>query len=114
MYCRKCGTQNDDNAYRCIKCGEILQHAGGDGGTPPLQRIPNYLAQSILVTLFCCLPLGIPAIVFSAQVNGKIQAGDIQGAMESSRKAKMWGWWSFGIGIVATIVYVLVMVVAEM
>jgi len=52
--------------------------------------------------------------VFSAQVNGKIQAGDIQGAMESSRKAKMWGWWSFGIGIVATIVYVLVMVVAEM
>jgi len=92
MYCRKCGTQNDDNAYKCVKCGEILQHTGGGGGsgTTP-QQIPNYLAQSILVTLLCCLPLGIPAIVFSAQVNGKIQAGDIQGAMESSRKAKMWG-----------------------
>ncbi|MCZ7593199.1 MAG: CD225/dispanin family protein [Kiritimatiellae bacterium] len=106
MYCRKCGTQNDDNAYKCVKCGEILQHTGGGGGsgTAP-QQIPNYLAQSILVTLLCCLPLGIPAIVFSAQVNGKVQAGDIQGAMEASRKAKMWGWWSFGVGILVGIIY---------
>ncbi len=104
MYCRKCGTQNDDNAYRCLKCGEILQHVAGCGGAPP-QKIPNYLAQSILVTLFCCLPLGIPAIVFSAQVNDKIQAGDVQGAMEASRKAKMWGWWSFGVGLAVGILY---------
>jgi len=110
MYCRKCGTENDDNAYGCVKCGEVLQPVGSGGA--PLKRIPNYLAQSILVTLFCCLPLGIPAIVFSAQVNGKIQAGDIQGALESSRKAKMWGWWSFGIGLVGVILYFLVMVVA--
>lgn len=109
MYCRKCGTQNDDNAYKCVKCGEILQQAGG-GRTPP-QTIPNYLAQSILVTLLCCLPLGIPAIVFSAQVNGKIQAGDIQGAMEASRKAKMWGWWSFGVGLAVSIAYILFYVV---
>lgn len=25
MYCPKCGTQNADNAYRCTKCGIILQ-----------------------------------------------------------------------------------------
>lgn len=25
MYCPKCGTQNDDNAFRCIKCGTIIQ-----------------------------------------------------------------------------------------
>ena len=25
MYCPKCGTQNDDNAFRCIKCNEIIQ-----------------------------------------------------------------------------------------
>lgn len=52
--------------------------------------------------------------MFSAQVNGKIQAGDIQGAMESSRKAKMWGWWSFGVGLVVTILYVLFFFIAEM
>jgi hypothetical protein len=25
MYCPKCGTENDDNAFRCIKCSEIIQ-----------------------------------------------------------------------------------------
>ena len=25
MYCPKCGTQNDDNAFRCIRCSEIIQ-----------------------------------------------------------------------------------------
>jgi hypothetical protein len=102
MYCRKCGSQNDDNAQRCVKCGEPLQQAAA-ASTPV--KIPNYLAQSIIVTILCCLPLGIPAIVFAAQVNSKIQAGDIQGAMEYSRKAKMWCWWSFGVGLVTSIAY---------
>ena len=101
MYCKKCGTQNDDNAYKCVNCGEELQHVA----TSSSSNIPTYLAQSILVTLLCCLPLGIPAIVYAAQVNGKIQIGDTEGAMESSRKAKMWCWWSFGIGIVVSILW---------
>ena len=25
MYCPKCGSQNDDNAYRCKSCSEIIQ-----------------------------------------------------------------------------------------
>ncbi len=107
MYCKKCGTQNDDNAYKCAKCGEILQHTAG-GGAPP-QQIPNYLAQSILVTLFCCLPLGIPAIVLSAQVNGRIAAGDIHGAMAASRMAKKFGWWAFGAGLGGILFYVIIM-----
>jgi hypothetical protein len=104
MYCRKCGTQNIDNAFKCISCGNLLHE-----GTSPLmqQQIPNYLVQAILVTLFCCLPLGIPAIVFAAQVNSKVQAGDIQGAMDSSGKAKLWTWLAFGLGIVFFILYIL-------
>ena len=73
------------------------------GSTPSPVAIPNYLVQSILVTIFCCVPLGIPAIIFASQVNGKIAAGDIQGATESSRKAKMWCWRTFWIGLVANI-----------
>ncbi len=103
MYCRKCGNQNDDNAYKCIRCGEVLQQVNNSGVLSV--AIPNYLAQSILVTLLCCLPFGIPAIVYSAQVNGKIQAGDIQGAVDSSKKAKMWGWISFGVGLLVSIGY---------
>ncbi len=101
MYCRKCGAQNDDTANNCIKCGEVLQQA-----VDTTQNIPNYLVQSILVTLFCCLPLGIPAIVFAAQVNGKVQAGDITGALSSSKNAKMWCWIAFGLGLLGIIGYI--------
>jgi hypothetical protein len=35
MYCQRCGERNDENAYRCVKCGEIVQ-------VPPVgQAIPQ-------------------------------------------------------------------------
>jgi hypothetical protein len=76
----------------------------GLGATPTGAKIPNYLVQSILVTLCCCLPFGIPAIVYAAQVNSKQAAGDLAGALDSSQKAKMWCWIGFGIGLAANLV----------
>ena len=71
----------------------------------PQPKISNYLVPAILSTIFCCLPFGIAAIVFAAQVNTKLAAGDVAGAQESARKAKMWCWLSFGIGIVVMIIW---------
>ena len=56
------------------------------------------------LTLCCCLPFGIVSIVYAAQVNSKVQAGDIQGALDASGKAKMWCWIGFGIGLVANLI----------
>lgn len=115
MFCRQCGAENPDTASRCIKCAAVLQNAGGTPPPPrpmPQQSVPNYLVQSILTTLFCCLPLGIVAIVFAAQVNGKLQAGDYAGAVDSSNKAKMFSWISFGIGLVIGIFYLIGMIAA--
>jgi hypothetical protein len=67
--------------------------------------VPNYLVQAILTTIFCCLPFGIVAIVFAAQVNGKLAAGDYAGAVQTSKQAKMWCWISFGIGLAAILAY---------
>jgi hypothetical protein len=66
------------------------------GGGPPAAggTLPNYMVQSILVTIFCCLPLGIAAIVFAAQVNSKLAAGDYAGAVEASKKAKQFSTWA--------------------
>jgi hypothetical protein len=71
-------------------------------------NIPNYLVQSILVTLCCgCgLPFGIVAIVNAAQVNSKLSAGDIAGARRASDSAKMWSWIGFGVGIVTQLIAV--------
>ena len=60
--------------------------------------VPNYLIPAI-ISLFCCLPLGIVGVIFAAQVNGKVAAGDIQGAMESSRKAKLFSYIGLGLGL---------------
>ena len=69
--------------------------------------VPNYLVQAILVTLFCCVPFGVVAIVFAAQVNGKLRAGDRIGATRASNNAKMWCWAAFGCGIAAGVLWLL-------
>lgn len=75
------------------------------------QNVPNYLVQSILVTIFCCLPSGIAAIIFSSQVNTKLAVGDYDGARESSRKAKLWCWVSFAIGGGIGIIYAIIIAI---
>jgi hypothetical protein len=74
--------------------------------------VPNYLVQSILVTLFCCIPFGIVAIVFASQVNSKLAAGDYQGAVQASNSAKLWSWVAFGCGAAAVLLYILMMIIA--
>lgn len=99
MYCPNCGAQNDDNVTYCTNCGNALQRISTpnvDVPSPPQSQgqalVPHYLAQAILTTLFCCLPFGIVSIVFAAQVNGKLAAGDRVGALQSSQNAKAWAW----------------------
>ena len=72
-------------------------------------NVPNYLVPAIL-SLFCCWPLAIVAIIFAAQVNGKVQSGDIAGAMDASKKAKMFSFIAIGIGLVVGVIYLLITV----
>ncbi len=92
-------------------------------GTPPPPGAPqpqpfsrshinNHLTKAILATILCCLPLGIVAIVKAAQVNGKIEAGVFEGAMNSSNEADNWANWSIGIGLVAELMYFFVIIMA--
>ncbi len=52
--------------------------------------IPTYLWQAICVTFFCCLPFGIVAIVYASKVDGLRAQGNIAGAMEASKSARLW------------------------
>lgn len=88
--------------------GNPYQASGAPIGTPP--NVPNYLVQSVLVTLCCCLPFGIVAIVYSAQVNGLLAGGNIAGAIKASNSAKMWGWIAFGLGLLIQVAYIGLMV----
>jgi hypothetical protein len=63
----------------------------------------NFLPWAIASTLLCCVPAGIVAIVFASQVNGKWRAGDFQGAMVASNRAKTWAIVSAAIGLVGIV-----------
>ena len=73
---------------------------------PPL-RPKNWLVEAILVTIFCCLPFGIAAIVFAAQVNSKFDAGDYEGALKASREAAKWTKISFFTGLAVIALYLI-------
>lgn len=94
MYCTNCGNELPPGAIACMSCGQAIPHF------PPPPNVPNYLVHSIVATLCCCLPPGVVALVYSSQVNTKLAAGDVAGAEESSRKAKMWVIVTLIIGIV--------------
>lgn len=66
------------------------------GGPPP----KTYLLESILVTVLCCLPLGIVGIVNASKVESRYYAGDIEQAQYYSREARKWSKYGL-IGAVA-------------
>jgi hypothetical protein len=79
-------------------------------GYPPQQpagQAPkNYLVWSILVTLFCCLPFGIVAIVKSSQVNGLWAQGRYPEAQASADAAKKWIIWSVVVGLIVNAIVI--------
>ena len=112
MFCPQCGASNADDARVCTQCARNLQAAipalpmqPPGVVLPPGAAVQNYLVFAILTTVLCCLPAGIPAIIYAAQVNGKLQAGDIAGAKGASDNAKMWCWISFGLGLGVSLIW---------
>jgi hypothetical protein len=72
-------------------------YGGGYGGVVP--RVASHLGWAIAVLILCFLPTGIVAVVHASHVNNRLAIGDVNGAMESSHKAKVWCWVTFAIGI---------------
>lgn len=81
--------------------------------TPPpaggSATVPNNLVMAI-ISIFCCWPLAIPAIIFATQVNGKVAAGDIAGAQDASKKAKTFSFIAIGLGVAVWLIYGIMMI----
>lgn len=130
MYCSKCGALNDDNGEFCTSCGNSLnstgsnvmekqftQQGGSNYSNPPMRsydRVPSYMAWSVISTIlslfllnFLALPAGIVAIVFSSQVDTKLKGGDYDGAVRSSKNAKIWNWVATALEIISVILIIL-------
>lgn len=79
------------------------------GGNMPV-RPKNWLVESILATIFCCLPLGIVGIVFASQVNSKYDIGDYMGAEKASKDAGTWTKVAFFVGIAQLVIGILIVI----
>lgn len=75
--------------------------------TAPRPNIPNYLWQSIVVTLLCCLPFGIVAIIYATKVDGLVASGDYAGAEAASKNARLWVNLSAGSVLIIIVIYVI-------
>lgn len=62
--------------------------AAGQEHRPPMPS--TYLPWSLIVTLACCMPLGIVAIIYSSMVESRYAAGNYDGALSASSRAKGW------------------------
>ena len=78
------------------------------GYQPPGQRPDNYLVWSILVTVLCCVPFGIVAIINSAKVSGLWAAGQFAEAQKASENAKKFVIWGAIAGLVVSAMYAVV------
>jgi hypothetical protein len=97
MFCTNCGNTLSPGTEVCSNCGAYIVTPA----TVQMPGIKNYLIPSILVTLCCCLPPGIVAIVYAAQVSSKLAAGDAEGAQASANNAKLWCWIGAGLGLIS-------------
>jgi hypothetical protein len=89
---------------------EGFAFAGGEPASAPAQKvevealpqnIESHLVKAIIASMCCCLPIGIAAIYYSAQVDSNLRRKDLDGALEASKKASIWGNLAIGIGIPA-------------
>jgi archaellum biogenesis protein FlaJ (TadC family) len=80
----------------------LLQDTPGTQVKPATPSNPpsNYLIGAILCTIFCCQVFGIISIIYAAQVNSKWEAGNFEGARQSSKNALLWIWLAIGSAVV--------------
>lgn len=84
-------------------------NAGGISDTRPMPK--NWLVESILVTVLCCLPFGIAGIMSATKVESLYYMGDYEGAERASKDAKKWTIIGFCSTFVLGILYVLFFVI---
>ncbi len=72
----------------------------------------TWLAESILATLFCCLPFGIVGVVHAAKVGTFFAMGNYEMARKESADAAKWTKISFFTGLAVILIYLFIYLAA--
>ena len=118
--CHECNGLISDSATNCPHCGAPVkkaatytqtsapqaayktagQYTGQQTQSAPRTETPNngrpmvcpetHLTKAIIITILCCWPLGIPAIINATGVSEAFRQGKYEEAREKSEKANQW------------------------
>ncbi|XP_031762465.1 trafficking regulator of GLUT4 1-like [Xenopus tropicalis] len=66
---------------------------------PPEENFKDYLVVSIMNLLFCCLPIGVAALVYSIQTREAVARRDTASAKRSSQNAFRLNVAAFAVGL---------------
>ena len=127
-FCKNCGNQVNDGTKFCPKCGQVIDGAPqqqvyqqpAQAYQQPLQQRPykpdSHMVLAILTTIFCCLPLGIVAILQANKVDKFYHMGEYDEANAASQSAKKWSIIGIIVGFISIclslLYYFLVLAVA--
>lgn len=75
---------------------------------PPCPK--TWLAESILSTCLCCLPLGIVGIVYAAKVDSTYLQGKYEQALYYSKQARNWTLAAIGSALLLGLLYLMFIV----
>lgn len=104
------GRANPGNPYAAPASPTQARVAPGT----PMAPIPNHLVWGILTTLLCCWPFGVVSIVYATKVESRRAEGDVEGAWDASRKARLWAMWSGGTVAIILVLGLTFAAIAEM
>lgn len=77
------------------------------------QPLPkDYMVESVLVTVFCCLLSGLVALVYSYETRAALGRGDVAQAYAASKKAQSLVLFSLLFGLFASVSWVIYVLVA--
>lgn len=127
IVCKECGAEVEKPAVKCPSCGfpfqaptqptppkmptqtpppaPVLSHVPAQEPAYEEEEYSEYdrpssgLAWAIVTTILFCVPFGIVAIVFASKVNSAWDDGRYDDAFSAARKAKIFSWISFGLGL---------------
>lgn len=91
---------NDEPVQEPAPKAEEPQSQPRQAAAPAEPCPPNYLVWTVLVTVLCCVPLGVVSLIYSSQVKTKYNAGDIEGAKKASSRAELWLILAFVLGLI--------------
>lgn len=91
---------NNGNAYNN---NQAWNNQSGINDVRPMPK--NWLVESILVTVLCCLPFGIAGIVSATKVESLYYSGDYEAAEQAAKDAKKWTIVGFCSVLVIGVIY---------